>query len=198
MDHTLRQRLIDMVEEARGLRRVLAADGSLFISYNPEMRAMNNAHARELADIVDRQGWPDTATVGADGAAAAFMIAQNAIGLPRFMRACRDLIETAAAAGRVPRWQAALLTDRIRWLEGRPQVYGTQYDWNAAGELVPLPIEDEDNVDARRALADLTSLADGLRQRRDEARQAGERAPSDPAARQKEFNDWARAIGWRS
>jgi hypothetical protein len=198
MDQTLRQRLIDMVEEARRLRGALAADGSLFVSYNPEMRAVNNAHARELADIVDRQGWPDTASAGPDGAAAAFMIAQAAIGLPRFMRACLELVEAAAAEGRVPRWQAALLTDRVRWLEGRPQVYGTQFDWNAAGELVPLPIEDEGNVDARRALADLTSMAEGLKQRRAEAQQKGEVPPHDWAARQKEFEDWAKVIGWRA
>jgi hypothetical protein len=126
------------------------------------------------------------------------MIAQAAIGLPRFMRACLELVEAAAAEGRVPRWQAALLTDRVRWLEGRPQVYGTQFDWNAAGELVPLPIEDEGNVDARRALADLTSMAEGLKQRRAEAQQKGEVPPHDWAARQKEFEDWAKVIGWRA
>ena len=198
MDQTLRQRLIDMVEEARRMRSALAADGSLFIGYNAEMRAINNAHARELADIVDRHGWPDIAMVGQDGAAAAFILAQSAIGLPRFMRGCCELIEAAVNEGRVPRWQLALLTDRIRWLEGRPQVYGTQFDWNAAGELVPLPIEDADNVDARRVLADLTSLAEGTKQRREEADKNGERAPHDWAARQAEFENWAKAVGWRS
>lgn len=198
MDQTVRQRLIEMVEEARRMRNALAADGSLFIGYNAEMRVINNAHARELADIVDRHGWPDIAVAGQDGAAAAFIIAQSAIGLPRFMRACLDLIEGAAAQGRVPRWQAALLTDRVRWLEGRPQVYGTQYDWNAQGELMPLPIEDEANVDSRRARADLTSMAEGMKQRREEARQNNEHVPYDWAARQKEFEDWAKAIGWRS
>ncbi|MFC3675899.1 DUF6624 domain-containing protein [Ferrovibrio xuzhouensis] len=198
MDQTLRQRLIDMVEEARRMRNALAADGSLFVGYNDTMRATHNAHARSLADIVDSQGWPDTATAGADGAAAAWIIAQHAIGLPRFMRACLEMIEEAAAQGRVPRWQAALLTDRVRWLEGRPQVYGTQFDWNAAGELVPLPIEDEANVDSRRALADLTTMAEGTKQRREEARQSGETAPGDWAARQADFEAWAKAIGWRS
>src|SRR3546814_13771767 len=121
----------------------------------------NQAHSRSLAGIVDSQGWPGPAAAGAGGAAAAWIIAQHAIGLPRFMRACLELIEEAAAQGRVPRWQVALLTDRVRWLEGRPQVYGTQFDWNAAGELVPLPNEDEANVDSRSALADLTSIPAG-------------------------------------
>ena len=76
MDQNLRQRLIEMVEEARRVRAALAADGSLFIGYNADMRATHNAHARALADIVDQQGWPDTALAGADGSAAAWMIAQ--------------------------------------------------------------------------------------------------------------------------
>lgn len=197
MDQALRQKLIDMVDESRRLRARLADSGSLFQGYNSELRAQHNAQAKALADIVDRHGWPDNAMVGADGAAAAWMIVQQAIGLPQFMHACLELIEAAAATGRVPRWQAALLTDRIRWLEGRPQVYGSQFDWDEKGELNPLPIEDEAGVEARRAAVDLVPLASGIQQRRAEAEANGETAPADWAGRRKEFEDWAKAIGWR-
>ncbi len=197
MDQALRQKLIEMVEEARRLRARLAESGSLFQGYNPELRALHNAQAKALAEIVDTHGWPDNAMVGADGAGAAWMIVQQAIGLPNFMRACLDLIGAAANTGRVPRWQMALLTDRIRWLEGRPQVYGSQFDWDEKGELNPLPIEDETDIDARRAEVDLVPLAEGIRQRRAEAEANGETAPADWAARRREFEDWARAIGWR-
>lgn len=197
MDQGLRQKLLDMVEESRRKRAQLAADGSLFQGYNAEMRAVHNANAKALAEIVDQHGWPDTAKAGADGSAAAWMIVQHAIGLPKFMRACLEMIESAANAGRVPRWQVALLTDRIRWLEGKPQVYGTQFDWDDKGELNPVPIEDQENVDARRVAAELVPLAEGIRQRRAEAESSGETAPRDPAARTREFDDWAKAIGWR-
>lgn len=197
MDQALRQKLLDMVEEARRLRARLAEGGSLFQGYNPELRALHNSQARTLAEIVDSKGWPDNATVGADGATAAWMVVQQAIGLPNFMRACLGMIEDAADTGRVPRWQVALLTDRIRWLEGRPQVYGSQFDWDEKGELNPLPIEDEAGVDTRRAGADLVPLAEGIRQRRAEAETNGETAPADWAGRRKEFDDWAKAIGWR-
>lgn len=197
MDQNLRQKLIEMVEESRRLRARLAADGSLFVGYNPELRTLHNQQAKALAGIVDAHGWPDNAMVGADGAGAAWMIVQQAIGLPNFMRACLELIEAAANAGRVPRWQMALLTDRIRWLEGRPQVYGSQFDWDEKGELNPLPIEDEAGVDARRAGAELVPLAEGIEQRRAEAASNGETAPADWAGRRKEFEDWAKAIGWR-
>lgn len=198
MDQMLRQKLLGMVEESRGLRTRLAADGSLFQGYNDEMRAMHNKHAKALAEIVDAQGWPGIPLAGEDGCAAAWMIAQHAIGLPRFMRACRDLIEAGVAKGEVPRWQLALMTDRICWLEGRLQVYGTQFDWDDNGQLNPLPIEDEANVDVRRIGASLTPLKDGIVQRRQEALDSGEVAPANAAARKREFEEWAKAIGWRS
>jgi len=198
MDHALRQTLISMVDEARSLRQQLVSDGSLFQGYNPQMRDMHNKHAKALADIADKHGWPGKSLVGEDGAAAAWMIAQHAIGLPNFVRACFDLIKDGVADGDVPRWQEALLTDRIRWLEGKPQVYGTQFDWDNNGELQPLPIEDEANVDARRASASLKTLKDGIAQRRKEAKDAGEVAPANPAQRKAEFEEWAKAIGWRS
>jgi hypothetical protein len=197
MDQILRQTLLDMVEESRRLRSRLAADGSLFLGYNDEMRAMHNKQAKALAGFVDSKGWPGVSLVGEDGATAAWMIAQHAIGLPRFMRACLEMIEAAVARNDAPRWQLALLTDRIRWLEGKPQVYGTQFDWDANGELNPLPIEDAANVDARRARASLKTLADGIAQRRQEAKDAGEVPPANAARRKADFEDWAKAIGWR-
>lgn len=197
MNQSLRQQLIDMVDEGRRVRAALAADGSLFQGYNTDMRAVNNRHAKALADIADTHGWPGKSLVGEDGAAAAWMIAQEAIGLPRFMRACLEMLEGAVAKGEAPRWQMALLTDRIRWLEGKKQVYGTQFDWDATGQLNPVPVEDEASLDTRRALADLVPMAEGIKQRRAEAAQKGEFPPGDAAARSKDFADWAKAIGWR-
>lgn len=198
MDQNLRQKLIAMVDEAKRVRVTLSADGSLFQGYNADLRAIHNSQAKTLADIIDQQGWPGRSKVGEDGAAAAWMIVQQAIGLPRFMRACREVLEAEVAKGEATRWQLALLTDRIRWLEGRKQVYGTQFDWDEKGELNPVPIEDEATVDARRALADLVPLAEGVAQRRREAAQNGEVPPASPVARRKDFEDWATAIGWRS
>jgi hypothetical protein len=59
------------------------------------------------------------------------------------------------------------LADRVLVAEGKPQVYGTQA--KAPGRLwkghepVPEPIEDERNVDKRRAEVGLPPLADYLK-----------------------------------
>jgi hypothetical protein len=82
-------------------------------------------------------------------------------------------------------------------LEGRPQRYGTQFDWDAAGQLSPLPIEDQAGVDERRQTLGLRPLKDELAAQLDAAVQSGERSPADWEARQREVDVWLRDVGWR-
>jgi hypothetical protein len=50
--------------------------------------------------------------------------------------------------------EVAMLKGRIDFFGGQAQRYGTQPDWNEDGELAPLAIEDEANVDERRQSVD--------------------------------------------
>lgn len=56
----------------------------------------------------------------------------------------------------------ALLLDRVLVAEGKRQVYGTQAKLKGK-EFVPDPIEDEANVDKRRAEVGLPPLSEYLR-----------------------------------
>jgi len=78
-------------------------------------------------------------------------------------------------------------------LEGRPQRYGTQYDWNAAGDAMEPSggVEDSAHVDERRAAIGLPPM----QWRRPPP--PGEPPPADAAARGREIAAWARAVGWR-
>lgn len=198
MDDQLRRRLFDMLERDTKARQLAAIEGGLFEGYNDKLRDVYNANARELAEIVDQGGWPDKYRVGEDGATVAFLVVQHAIGLPNFMRACLELIEEAVARGAVPRWHVAFLTDRIRVMEGKPQLYGTQFDWDEAGQISPLPIESPETVDERRKAIDLVSLADAIVIERKERSDRGEMSPGNWARRQADFVFWAEAVGWRS
>ena len=53
----------------------------------------------------------------------------------------------------------AMLTDRVLLAEGKHQIYGTQFVIRD-GEWVPLRLEDEENVDDRRAEVGLPPLAE--------------------------------------
>jgi hypothetical protein len=193
----IRSELLALVEEDQRVRAELVAEGSLFDGYHPRMRAVHEANAERLASILNQRGWPGEPCVGPDGANAAWLILQHAIGRPAFQREALEALRLAAARGEVPALQPALLEDRIRTLEGRLQRYGTQFDWDEAGELSPLPVEDPDGVDERRRAIGLGPLDQSIRAQRQAAAAEGERQPGDWHARRHGMEEWLREVGWR-
>jgi hypothetical protein len=195
----------DLRDELRALARAdaetrerLAADGSLYGGYHPEMEAVHRANAARLRAIIEAHGWPGRSLVGEDGAEAAWRVAQHAIGEPAFMRAVLPLLQKAIVQEEAPPWQAAYLEDRIHALEGRLQRFGTQFDWDEEGRMSPHPpIEDPEGVDARRAVVGLEPLAEATRKHRAQAAASGEPPAGDLAARRAEGEAWARRMGWR-
>ena len=122
---------------------------------------------------------------------------QHAISRPALQREALEALRLAAARGEAPAMQAALLEDRIRTLEGRPQRYGTQFDWDESGELSPLPLDDPSGVDERRRIVGLGPLDAAVRAKRQAAAAEGERAPHDWQARRRGMESWLREVGWR-
>jgi len=195
MSRILADRLLALAARDLATRERLAEDGSLFDGYHPEMQAVHEANARELETIIHEIGWPTRQLVGDDGAEAAWLIAQHAIGLPQFQRKCLQLLKAAVAAGKAPAWQMAMMLDRILTFEGRPQVYGTSFDWDDNGELKPRSIQDADRVDQRRSEVGLEPLETAISRLR--ARDAAQPAPADLAEHRRRMDDWARRVGWR-
>ena len=109
-----------------------------------------------LKKIVDERGWLKYSDVGPDGADAAWLIVQHAIADSLFQRQCLDLM-TAVSKDEISQQNLAGLTDRVLLAEGKNQIYGTQFGVRE-GEWVPLRLEDEKNVDARRAEAGLLPM----------------------------------------
>ena len=114
---------------------------------------MHEANAARLDEIIEQHGWLGADVVGAEGAEAAWLVAQHAIGLPSFQRRCLQPLEIAAGEGPVSAWQPAMLLDRIRVFEVRPQLYRTSFDLDENCKMTPLPIEDREHVDERRLAA---------------------------------------------
>jgi hypothetical protein len=193
----LREELLAMAAEDGAVRERLAHDGALFDGYNPLMALVHRRNGDRLGEIVDQHGWPGVSLVGEDGADAAWLVLKHAIGQPDLQRRLLPVVELAVAAGDAPPWHAATLEDGIAFYEGRPQRYGTIFDWDEAGQLAPWTIEDPAGVDQRRALVGLPPLADQLAGMRAGAESEGEHAPADPKARLREAEEWARSVGWR-
>jgi hypothetical protein len=167
-------------------RTRLAASGELFDGYHPEMEAVHDANAALLARAFDAIGWPGRHALGEDGARAAFLILQHAIGHPALQRRGLALMLDAIPEGQANALDAAYLADRIAVFEGGEQTFGTQFDWDANNQLSPAPVRDPEMLDARRASVGLPPIADSIAEMR--AR----------AARRAQYEAWARKAGWRA
>jgi hypothetical protein len=198
-DPELRDQLLAMAAHDLEVRSRLASDGSLFDGYHPEMRAVHEANADALAEYIADRGWPTAAQVGDDGADAAWLIVQHAISRPALCRQVLPELQRLGASGAVPRWQAAYLEDRIRVFEGRPQVYGTSFDWDEDGLMSPRPIETPDQVDKRREAVGLGPFQDAVDRHRAESQSEWkpEWKPTDMEQRRREIDAFAREVGWR-
>ena len=109
-----------------------------------------------LERILDRYGIPTRNMVGARGADAAMLIGQHSAWLqPRMLRMAK-----AAPAGQISPEALALMEDRVLVAQGKPQIYGSQFNATDAGLFKFHPVEDPAGMEARRARVGLPPLRD--------------------------------------
>lgn len=195
LNKALSQELVALAKVDLSTRDELVADGSLGnYGYHPRMEAVHKNNAVRLAAIIEQYGWPGTSLVGEEGARAAWLIAQHAIGNPPFMRHCLSLLKQAVSNNEVIPWQAAMLEDRIRMFEGKPQIYGTQFQSDKNGELNPYPIENPESVNDRRLAVGLNTLEERTVELREQS--ARENVPTPPDL-EEQYEKWLYSVGWR-
>lgn len=190
---SVRSEILELAAEDTRVREELAKDGSLFNAYHPRMEAVHRHNAARLRQIIAQHGWPGNSLVGADGAEAAWLIAQHAIGEPEFMRACLEHLRAAANRADAPAWMAAMLEDRIRMFEGKPQVYGTRLEPDNEGRLRCYVIENPEGVDERRTAVGLDPIAGRLARAQSNAHEL----PKNRERFEREYAAWLRRVGWR-
>ncbi len=193
LDEELRRELIAMRDEDMRVRDELLAANELGGAYVPRMEAVHVKNAARLGELIERHGWPADDIAGKDGAEAAWIIAQHAIGEPEFQRQALVRMQECAAEGRVPAWHAAYLEDRIAMYEGRPQRFGTQWiDDPVDGRARPWRLADPAVINELRASVGLPNL-----------HPIPEPGPMLPADRQEELREnlrwwlrWLESKGW--
>ena len=179
------------------VREELAATGELFDGYHPRMAEVHRQNAEKLSHMIERFGWPGNSLVGEEGATAAWLVLQHAIGNPDLQRRCLPLLEKAVESNDIPAYQFACLADRICVFEGRPQRYGTQFDWDDSGLMSPHPLLDAGRVDEYRQSVGLGPLAEKIEEMRARTAAEGRTFPENFRQRQKDRADWERSVGWR-
>jgi len=109
---------------------------------------IDKENAEKLREIIKEIGWPTISKVGEEASSAAWLIAQHADHDLEFQIECLEMLKNQNE-GEVLKKNIAYLEDRVRVAQGKPQIYGTQFYKNEKGELVPRPIEDEENLEKR-------------------------------------------------
>lgn len=159
----LRLELLQRVEQDQAIRNELIKKG---IEHPDEavlarMKEIDAANTERMKAIVRQYGWPGPELVGQDGTEAALTLMQHSD--LAFQKEMLPLLEKSYKSGQLSGPGYALLLDKALVAEGKPQVYGTQAkrieEWKGK-EPVLHPIEDEANVDKRRAEVGLSPVSE--------------------------------------
>jgi hypothetical protein len=126
-----------------------------------KFQAIDRDNLKWIKAVVAKHGWPGTSLVGVIGAQHAWLLVQHADSDHDFQESCLKKMESMPKGEADPQ-HLAYLADRILVGKGKKQKYGTQGMFKE-GKIVPSPIEDEANVDARRKAIGLMPLADYLK-----------------------------------
>ena len=159
---SLRAELKKIHEDDQEYRRISNPHPPGSPEYHAYIEASVRADSLNLAkieQILQKYGYPGKSLVGEVEASTTWLVIQHA-PLEKQVQYF-PMIEEAAQKGEIRRSDWALLLDRIRMRQGQPQVYGSQIvrDPNN-GQWMLHPVEDEANVNKRRAEVGLGPLED--------------------------------------
>ena len=178
------------------LRAQLALEGNLGNGYNEKMKILHNQNAEALEKIIADIGYPTTQKVGERASKAAWIVIQHSIAKPDFMRSCCGLLQQAVDAGTANPKDFAYLFDRIAVFEGKPQRYGTQFDWDSEGKLSPNTFDSLNAVDKRRRNLGLNTLEEQTSALRQRATFEKQKAPEDYIKYKQQLDNWRKSVGW--
>lgn len=189
-------RIIHLQHADLAFRKQLIQKGRLGAGYDEEMEQLHNEHARILNDIIDAIGYPVVDTVGKEASEAAWLVIQHSIGQPVFMKKCAALLQKAVSEHKADPIHLAYLADRIAVFEEKPQLYGTQFDWDENGELAPDPVDDPVKVNQRRKSIGLNTLEEQTAMIRQRAKKEKQMPPQNPDQWKRDREAWKRKAGW--
>ncbi|OGI95776.1 hypothetical protein A2917_00480 [Candidatus Nomurabacteria bacterium RIFCSPLOWO2_01_FULL_42_17] len=121
---------------------------------------VDKRNTERMKEIIAKIGFPTISKVGKEASHNAWLLIQHADLDVEFQKMCLELMK-GLPSQEVARRDVAYLEDRIRVNQKQGQIYGTQFT-QEGGKHIPQPIEDEENVDIRRAKMGMDTLADQI------------------------------------
>jgi len=191
------KKIIDLRNADLALRDQLIENGQLSEGYNQEMKQLHNRNAKTLNEIIDAVGYPTIEKVGKEANQATWLIIQHSIGQPEFMKKCAKELEIAVNQDKADAKNLAYLLDRIAVLEDKPQLYGTQFDWNENGILSPNKFDNIIKVNQRRKSIGLNTLEQQTNIIRKRVQEEKQKPPTDFERHKQEMEEWKKSVGWK-
>jgi Ca-activated chloride channel homolog len=155
-DKKLREELLKIAIKQRELLVEVVDKDQPKESDRKKLEKLYADHRDKLCQILKTRGWPTDAIVGPEGVLAAFYILKNA-GSFELQRDLLPVILATVKKDPAQKPEYAGLIDRLRVSAGKKQLFGTQAV-TRGGFIVLYPIENEANVNSRRAKYDLPEL----------------------------------------
>lgn len=151
------RKMIDSMQNKFGL------ESSELLQLMEEISLMDSINLQKVIAIISTHGWPGKNLVGDRGNQTVFLVIQHSD--LDIQKKYLPLLKESVAKGESKSSHLAYLEDRILVRDGRSQRYGTQLEVDdATGNWKLYQIEDEENVDVRRAAIGLMPLRDYVKQ----------------------------------
>lgn len=131
-------------------------------TYSSEQAQLDEKNIRIVAKIIDSVGWIGKDKIGEKANDAIFLTIQHANKLETMEKYLPIMIE-AVNKGNAEKKQLAYLIDRIETLNGRKQIYGTQYSVNGNGKIIINNFVDPVNVNSRRKSMNLIPIEEYIK-----------------------------------
>jgi hypothetical protein len=123
------------------------------------VESMDAENLAWLRKLISEKGFPTAAQVGNEGVHFAWILLQHADQDPKLQSDLLPVLERRFSAGELAANELARITDRVLMASGKPQRYGTQFDWFAGDFALPEPKRLAE-VDGERSKLGLMPLVD--------------------------------------
>lgn len=168
-DRPLRKRILYMVEHDQSLRKswgeVEKKYGKNSVQYDSIAKVIDQyraKHSKELEEIYDQRGFPNSQQIGKDAVYNIWVLALHSLDI-QFQKLSLFYLTEEAKAGNLDWEQIAMLADRIAFNEKEPQLFGTRFQViDMSKRKVKLySVKDINNLDNRRRALHLKPVIQG-------------------------------------
>lgn len=138
---TIKKQLEEILDRDQKTRT--GRDSTAFMHY------IDSTNLVQVESLIAKYGWMGRSFVGENGNSALFFVIQHADLATQLKYV--SLLQKSVEIGESRPSNLALMQDRILMRQGKDQIYGSQVVFSKTGEQIFYPIEDEKNVNIRRA-----------------------------------------------